>query len=71
MDSLRGKSPASFNEAIPYRLAIAIGFTILYVALDRSVVFFQLWEGISAWYPPAGLPWRFSSDSISLMRRCS
>ena len=36
-------------------MAIAIGFTVLYVVLDRSVVFFQLWEGISAWYPPAGL----------------
>ena len=46
---------ASFSEAIPYRVAIAIGFTILYVVLDRSVVFFQMWEGISAWYPPAGL----------------
>ena len=54
-DSLREKSLASFSEAIPYRLAIAIGFTILYVALDRSVVFFQMWQGISAWYPPAGL----------------
>jgi PAS domain S-box-containing protein len=28
---------------------------LLYVVLDRSVVFFQMWEGISAWYPPAGL----------------
>ncbi len=55
LDSLRGKFSASFSEATPYRLAIAIGFTILYVVLDRSVVFFQLWEGISAWYPPAGL----------------
>ena len=54
-DWFRGKSPASFSEAIQYRLVIAIGFTVLYVALDRSVVFFQLWEGISAWYPPAGL----------------
>ena len=36
-------------------MAIAIGFTFVYVVLDRSVVFFQMWEGISAWYPPAGL----------------
>lgn len=40
---------------MPCRLAIAIGFTAIYVVLDRSVVFFQMWEGISAWYPPAGL----------------
>ncbi len=53
-DSLRWKSPF-FSEATRYRLAIAIGYTILYVVLDRSVVFFQMWEGISAWYPPAGL----------------
>ncbi len=54
-DSLGGKLPIFFREAIPYRLEIAIGFTVLYVVLDRSVVFFQMWEGISAWYPPAGL----------------
>ena len=54
-DALREKSPAFFSEAMQYRLAIAIGFTILYVVLDRSAVFFQMWEGISAWYPPAGL----------------
>ncbi len=54
-DWFRGKSPASFSEAIQYRLVIALGFTVLYVALDHSVVFFQIWEGISAWYPPAGL----------------
>jgi PAS domain S-box-containing protein len=54
-DALREKSPALFTEAMQYRLAIAIGFTILYVVLDRSAVFFQMWEGISAWYPPAGL----------------
>jgi hypothetical protein len=32
-----------------------VGFVVLYVLLDRSAVFFQLWSGISAWYPPAGL----------------
>jgi integral membrane sensor domain MASE1 len=55
LDLLRGKFSASFREAIRYRLAIAFGFVVLFVVLDRSVVFFQMWEGISAWYPPAGL----------------
>ena len=55
LDLLRGKFSASFREAIRYRLAIALGFVVLFVVLDRSVVFFQMWEGISAWYPPAGL----------------
>ena len=28
---------------------------ILYVLLDRATVFFQMWQGITAWYPPVGL----------------
>ena len=28
---------------------------VLFVLLDRTTVFFQLWGGISAWYPPVGL----------------
>jgi PAS domain S-box-containing protein len=34
---------------------MAAGFVLLYVALDRSTVYFQIYSGISAWYPPAGL----------------
>ena len=37
------------------RFCVALVFIILYVLLDRSTVFFQMWSGISAWYPPAGL----------------
>jgi PAS domain S-box-containing protein len=37
------------------RLWVAVGFVLLYVALDRSTVYFQIYSGISAWYPPAGL----------------
>jgi hypothetical protein len=70
-DSLSGKSPAFFSEAIRFRLTIAIGFTALYVVLDRSVVFFQMWEGISAWYPPAGLALALLLGSISPTHRCS
>jgi PAS domain S-box-containing protein len=34
---------------------LSLVFVIAYVALDRTTVVFQLWPGISAWYPPSGL----------------
>ena len=37
------------------RVLVAIVFVALYVLLDRSTVFFQMWTGVSAWYPPSGL----------------
>jgi PAS domain S-box-containing protein len=37
------------------QLCVAVGFVLLYVALDRSTVYFQIYSNISAWYPPAGL----------------
>jgi PAS domain S-box-containing protein len=37
------------------RVCIGVAFVILYVLLDRTTVFFQMWQGISAWYPPVGL----------------
>lgn len=37
------------------RVLLAVVFVIVYVALDRSSVSFQIWPGISAWYPPVGL----------------
>jgi PAS domain S-box-containing protein len=37
------------------RLAVRLVFVAAYVALDRSAVHFQIWSGISAWYPPVGL----------------
>ena len=37
------------------RTVIGVAFVIVYVSLDRSSVYFQIWTGISAWYPPAGL----------------
>ncbi len=39
----------------PRRIAVGLIFVILYILLDRSAVFFQMWNGISAWYPPSGL----------------
>jgi PAS domain S-box-containing protein len=37
------------------RLAVRLAFVLLYVVLDRLSVYFQIWSGISAWYPPIGL----------------
>jgi PAS domain S-box-containing protein len=37
------------------RLVVAGCFLVVYVLLDRSTVAFQIWSGISAWYPPTGL----------------
>jgi len=39
----------------PWRIGAGIFFLILLVLLDRMAVSFQLWNGVSAWYPPAGL----------------
>ncbi len=34
------------------KLLIGFLFLVIYVLLDRSTVFFQIFSGISAWYPP-------------------
>jgi PAS domain S-box-containing protein len=39
----------------PWRIGPAILFALLYLLLDRVTVFFQMWAGVSAWYPPVGL----------------
>ena len=39
----------------PWRIGPGIVFVLAYVLLDRMTVFFQMWSGISAWYPPVGL----------------
>ena len=39
----------------PWRVGPAILFAALYLLLDRVTVFFQMWAGVSAWYPPVGL----------------
>jgi PAS domain S-box-containing protein len=37
------------------RAAVTVALCLTYFLLDRVTVEFQLWNGISAWYPPAGL----------------
>src|SRR5277367_602260 len=39
----------------PWRVGPGIVCGVLYVVLDRMTVFFQMWQGVSAWYPPVGL----------------
>ena len=43
------------NSTRARRVCLAVVFVALYVVLDRSTVFFQMWTGVSAWYPPSGL----------------
>jgi PAS domain S-box-containing protein len=39
----------------PWNFGAGVVFLILHVVLDRMTVDFQMWKGVSAWYPPAGL----------------
>ena len=39
----------------PWRVAPGIVIAVLYVLLDRMTLYFQMWQGVSAWYPPVGL----------------
>ena len=45
----------SFFHPNPWRIFPALGFAALFILLDRLTVFFQMWAGVSAWYPPVGL----------------
>ncbi len=56
-ESWRGYKAAAFVKALrnPWRTVPAIVVAVLYVLLDRATVFFQMWQGVSAWYPPVGL----------------
>jgi PAS domain S-box-containing protein len=48
---------AAFFRALrnPWRMGLGIVIVVLYIVLDRMTVFFQMWQGVSAWYPPVGL----------------
>jgi PAS domain S-box-containing protein len=37
------------------RVLFGLAYIGLYLALDRSSVYFQIWRGVSAWYLPTGL----------------
>src|SRR5580692_2891471 len=37
------------------RIVVAILFVLIFVLLDRMTVYFQMWSGISAWYPPSAI----------------
>jgi PAS domain S-box-containing protein len=56
-EAWQGHKFASLATALrnPWRVGPAIVFAAVYVALDRATVFFQMWQGVSAWYPPVGL----------------
>jgi len=37
------------------RLLFGVVCAVVYILLDRSTVYLQIWPSISAWYPPAGV----------------
>jgi PAS domain S-box-containing protein len=47
--------PDSAPSFILRRIGVGLLFIILYVLLDRLTTYFQIWHGVSAWYPPVGL----------------
>jgi len=53
----RDEKLAEFLKALrnPWRVVPGIVFAVLYVLLDRMTLYFQMWQGVSAWYPPVGL----------------
>jgi integral membrane sensor domain MASE1 len=55
---------------------VAVCFVVVYVLVDRTTVSFQIWNEISAWYPPTGLAlaaliglgWRYAP--VILLAEC-
>ena len=53
---LDGKAAAFFTMLRnPWRVWPGLIYLVVYIILDRMTVFFQMWQGVSAWYPPVGL----------------
>lgn len=53
------KRPDSDRVFALRRYVMGFLFVVVFVLLDRTTVYLQILPGISAWYPPWGLPWRF------------
>ena len=53
----RGGEPSAFFTALrnPWRTLPGPIFVLVFILLDRATVYFQVWAGVSAWYPPVGL----------------
>ena len=51
-------SPISWRKQLTVysrRLLFGVVCAIVYILLDRTTVYLQIWPNISAWYPPAGV----------------
>ena len=55
LSSRMDKHPDSERIFALRRYLIGVFIVVIYVLLDRSTVFFQMWSDISAWYPPTGV----------------
>ena len=50
------RSSGNFDRVLALRsVVVGLCFVLLYVVLDRTTVFLQIWSSISAWYPPVGV----------------
>jgi PAS domain S-box-containing protein len=55
-------SPASLQKRVTlysHHLLFSVVCVVVYVLLDRSTVYLQIWPSISAWYPPSGVAFAF------------
>jgi PAS domain S-box-containing protein len=48
-------SPRKNLTLYSHRLLFCVVCVLVYVLLDRSTVYLQIWPSISAWYPPSGV----------------
>lgn len=53
-DTMLG-DPGMRRKFILRRALVYLVCLVVYILLDRSAVFLQIWPNISAWYPPVGL----------------
>ena len=51
----RGNGADPARKGIWREYIVGFSFVLLYILLDRSTVSFQIWSGISAWYPPTAI----------------
>jgi two-component system, LuxR family, sensor kinase FixL len=48
-------SDASRSTLRRRRVVVSIFFVCAFVLLDHTTAYFQMWSGISSWYPPSGI----------------
>jgi len=52
---MRAPFQLNFSPGGVRRILVGFVFVICFILLDRTTVYFQIWYGVSAWYPPSAL----------------